>query len=110
PMVRLVRNPMNRGKGYSVRHGIQEASGEVILFIDADNSTPIEDADKVLRAIEGGADVAVGSRWLERELQHRPQPWHRRVNGRLYNALVRFLLMQGLKDTQNGFKAYKRLA
>jgi glycosyltransferase involved in cell wall biosynthesis len=67
-------NPVNCGKGQSIRDGVQRASGEIILFTDADNSTPIEDAEKLVQAIEDGADIAIGSRWVDRKLQVQPQP------------------------------------
>ncbi|MHC5039767.1 MAG: glycosyltransferase, partial [Planctomycetota bacterium] len=57
PGVRLLRNPGNRGKGYSVRHGMGEGAGEVLLFSDADLSTPIEETEKMLQAHARGADV-----------------------------------------------------
>ena len=69
PDVRLVENPGNRGKGYSVRNGMLHATGDVMLFTDADLSSPIHEADKLFAAIRQGADVAIGSRWLQRELQ-----------------------------------------
>jgi len=67
-IVRLIENPGNRGKGYSVRNGMLNAQGEVLLFSDADLSSPIEEAPKLFAALEGGADVAIGSRWLRSEL------------------------------------------
>jgi len=108
--VRLVDNKLNQGKGRSIRDGVMQATGDIILFTDADNSTPIEDADKLVEAISEGADVAIGSRWLQRNLQTLPQPWYRRLNGRIYNLLLRIFLGLDFKDTQNGFKAYSRQA
>ena len=65
PGVRVLRNGRNRGKGFSVRHGVLEAYGEFVLFTDADLSAPIEEADKLLAALESsGTDAAVGSRAL----------------------------------------------
>ena len=89
PDVRLVENPGNRGKGYSVRNGMLHAQGDVMLFTDADLSSPIYEADKLFRAIEQGADVAIGSRWLQAELQTERQPWHRQLYGRLFNFALR---------------------
>jgi dolichyl-phosphate beta-glucosyltransferase len=63
-LVRLVENPGNRGKGYSVRNGVLRASGEYVLFSDSDLSSPIHEATKLFDALRGGADVAIGSRWL----------------------------------------------
>jgi len=80
PVVRILENPGNRGKGYSVRNGMMNASGQVLLFTDADLSSPIEEAEKLFSLIESGdADVAIGSRYLRSELQTRKQPIHRRV-------------------------------
>jgi glycosyltransferase involved in cell wall biosynthesis len=108
--VRLVENPGNRGKGYSVRHGMLEAQGDVMLFTDADLSSPIYEADKLFAAIEKGADVAIGSRWLEAALQTERQPWHRQVYGRMFNLALRLTLGLKYRDTQCGFKAFTRKA
>jgi len=62
--VRLVENPGNRGKGYSVRNGMLNARGDIVLFSDADLSSPIEEMPKLLQALAAGADIAIGSRWL----------------------------------------------
>jgi len=110
PSVLLVENPGNRGKGYSVRNGMLHARGEVALFTDADLSSPIFEADKLFAALAEGADVAIGSRWLQRELQTERQPWLRQLYGRLFNVGLRVLLGLGFKDTQCGFKAFNRRA
>jgi len=107
--VRLVRNDRNHGKGYTVRHGVLEARGEFILFTDADLSAPIEEADKLLSALQSsGADAAVGSRALERELIGIHQPLLREMAGRFFNLLVWFITGLRLHDTQCGFKLFKR--
>jgi dolichyl-phosphate beta-glucosyltransferase len=110
PGVRLLQNPGNRGKGYSVRHGMLEAQGEILLFSDADLSSPIAEAEKLLAAIAGGADIAIGSRWLKTELQLRRQPLHRQLYGRIFNLALRLILGLQFKDTQCGFKAFTRRA
>jgi dolichyl-phosphate beta-glucosyltransferase len=110
PQVRLIENPGNRGKGYSVRHGMLKAQGEIIVFSDADLSSPIEEMPKLLQAIEAGADIAIGSRWLRAELQTRRQSLHRQLFGRIFNALNRGILGLRFKDTQCGFKAFTRRA
>ena len=108
--VRLLENPGNRGKGYSIRNGVLNANGDLILFTDADLSAPIEEAPKLLAAIERGADIAIGSRWVRSELQTRRQSVARQVLGRVFNALLRLLLRLDFKDTQCGFKAFRREA
>jgi dolichyl-phosphate beta-glucosyltransferase len=108
--VRLLDNPGNRGKGYSVRHGMLEARGELLLFSDADLASPIEEAERLFAVLRGGVDVAVGSRWLDPSLQTVRQPFYRRVLGRVYNLLLRVLLGLNYKDTQCGFKAFTRAA
>jgi len=108
--VRLVENPGNRGKGYSVRHGMLQAQGDVMLFTDADLSSPIYEASKLFAAIEKGADVAIGSRWLQADLQTERQPWHRQLYGRVFNLALRLTLGLKYRDTQCGFKAFSRPA
>jgi dolichyl-phosphate beta-glucosyltransferase len=108
PAVRLLQNPGNRGKGYSVRNGMLNAKGDVLLFSDADLSSPIEEAHKLFTAIANGADVAIGSRWLQTELQTRRQPIYRQFFGRIFNLTLRLVLGLDFKDTQCGFKAFSR--
>jgi dolichyl-phosphate beta-glucosyltransferase len=110
PLVVLVENPGNRGKGYSVRNGMLHARGAIALFSDADLSSPITEADKLFSALSDGADVAIGSRWLQRELQTERQPLYRQLYGRLFNLGLRVVLGLGFKDTQCGFKAFNRRA
>ena len=107
-VLKILENPGNRGKGYSVRNGMLHASGQVLLFSDADMSSPIEEAAKLFAAISEGADVAIGSRWLRTELQTQRQPWHRQVFGRLFNLVVRVMLGLNYSDTQCGLKAFTR--
>ena len=108
--IRLVQNPGNRGKGYSVRNGMLNARGRVILFTDADLSSPIEEAPKLLEALEAGADIAIGSRWMRSELRTKRQSLTRQVLGRVFNLLLRMVLRLDFKDTQCGFKAFRRRA
>jgi glycosyltransferase involved in cell wall biosynthesis len=108
PCLRLLENPGNRGKGYSVRNGMLNASGELLLFSDADLSSPIEEGPKLLAAIHAGADVVIGSRWLRPELQTQRQSLLRQFYGRAFNMALRILLGLNLKDTQCGFKAFTR--
>jgi glycosyltransferase involved in cell wall biosynthesis len=110
PRLRLLENPGNRGKGYSVRNGMLHAGGDILLFSDADLSSPIEEADKLFAAIANGADIAIGSRWLESHLQTQRQPLHRQLFGRVFNLLLRVILGLKFKDTQCGFKVFTRHA
>jgi len=106
PAVRLLQNPGNKGKGYSVRHGMLNAHGDLLLFSDADLSSPIYEAEKLFAALAGGAEVAIGSRWLRSELQTERQPFYRQLFGRVFNLHLRALLGLKYKDTQCGFKAF----
>lgn len=110
PQILLVQNPGNRGKGYSVRNGMLHARGEICLFTDADLSSPITEAPKLFDAIRQGADVAIGSRWLRAELQTERQPLYRQAFGRIFNLLLRVILGLHFRDTQCGFKAFRREA
>jgi glycosyltransferase involved in cell wall biosynthesis len=110
PRLHLIKNPGNRGKGYSVRNGLLQAAGDVVMFTDADLSAPMEEADRLLAAISAGADVAIGSRWMDRTRQTIHQPLYRQFFGRCFNAITRGVMGLPFKDTQCGFKAFKRPA
>lgn len=111
PGVRLLRNPGNRGKGYSVRHGMLAAEGEWTLFTDADLSAPIGELDKLLAAArEKGASVAIGSRALDRKLIEVHQSWFRETAGRVFNLLMRIATGLPFADTQCGFKLFEHKA
>lgn len=110
PSVRLIENARNRGKGYSVRNGILQGRGQVVMFTDADLSAPIEEAQRLFDAIANGADVAIGSRWIERDRQTVRQSWYRRFFGRCFNWLTRLVMRMPFADTQCGFKAFRRQA
>lgn len=108
--VRLVHNAANSGKGYSVKNGILHARGEVVMFTDADLSAPIAEAELLFGAIRDGADVAIGSRWLERSRQTERQPLYRQFFGRCFNLVTRTVMGLKYADTQCGFKAFTREA
>jgi dolichyl-phosphate beta-glucosyltransferase len=110
PEVRLLQNSGNRGKGFSVRNGLLRALGEVVMFTDADLSAPIEEAEGLFAAIARGADIAIGSRWLERSRQTIRQPLYRRLFGRCFNGVTRAIMGLPFADTQCGFKAFTRAA
>ena len=106
--VRLLRVSPNRGKGYAVRHGVLNAAGEFVLFTDADLSAPIQEADSLFAALEScGADAAIGSRALRRELIGIRQPLLRDYSGRCYNLLVQLVTGLRIHDTQCGFKLFR---
>jgi dolichyl-phosphate beta-glucosyltransferase len=107
--IRLLRNPGNRGKGYSVRNGMLAAEGDWVLFSDADLSAPIEDLDVLLKAAnEQQAAIAIGSRAVNRSLVGVHQPFFREMSGRTYNLVMRILTGLPYGDTQCGFKLYRR--
>jgi dolichyl-phosphate beta-glucosyltransferase len=108
PRLRVISNGENRGKGYSVRHGMLEAQGRIVLFTDADLSAPIEEADKLLAALEN-SDVAIGSRAMDRSLIFLRQSLFREFAGIVFNAIVRLTLRLPFVDTQCGFKAFRRV-
>ena len=103
---RITTDVTNRGKGEAVRRGFLLAKGTYVLFSDADLSTPIEEVEKLLRALEAGADVAIGSRRLPTS-EVDPQPLHRRFMGWVFSTLVRTLAVPGVRDSQCGFKCYR---
>lgn len=105
PGVELIRND-HRGKGYAVRTGMLAARGHIILFSDADLSTPIEEAAELLPWFEQGYSIVIGSR--EGKGAHRIQePFYRHIMGRVFNFIVRLLTVRGIQDTQCGFKAFR---
>ncbi len=105
--LRVVSNGVNLGKGYSVRHGVQEARGRIVLFTDADLSAPIEEADKLIEALEK-YDLAIGSRAVDRSLITVHETRFRELAGIIFNKLVRIILWLPFVDTQCGFKAFDR--
>jgi len=107
--VKLLENPGNRGKGYSVRHGMLEATQELVLFSDADLSTPIEEAETLAAPVlEGRAEVAIGSRAVTGANVEVSQPFYRVAMGKVFNRFVRFIALGGIADTQCGFKLFTR--
>jgi glycosyltransferase involved in cell wall biosynthesis len=105
--LRVISNGQNRGKGYSVRHGSMESSGEIVLFTDADLSAPIEEADKLLAKMNE-YDVAIGSRAMNRQLIEVHESRFRELAGIIFNRIVRVILRLPFVDTQCGFKAFRR--
>jgi glycosyltransferase involved in cell wall biosynthesis len=107
PTLRVVSNGINRGKGYSVRHGMQKARGRTALFTDADLSAPIEEAGKLIDALETN-DIAIGSRAMDRSLISMHESRFREFAGIIFNKIVRGVLWLPFVDTQCGFKAFRR--
>ena len=95
-----------RGKGAAVKYGMLEAKGEIRLFMDADNSTSIDQFNKMIPYFNSGYSVVIGSRDIEGAELVPPQPWHKRIAGNLGNLFIQFMLLPGIWDTQCGFKAF----
>ena len=105
---RLIRLEENRGKGYAVRKGLLVARANIVLFSDADLSTPITETSKLIEPIEAGeCDLTFGSRALDRRLIGVHQPWRREQGGRVFNLIVRLATGLPFWDTQCGFKAFR---
>ncbi len=108
--IRVLRNGRNRGKGYSIKHGVLAARGDLVLISDADFSTPIDDLPLLLQAVEReGHGIAIGSRGLRESRVVRRQAVWRETMGRAFNVLVRALTRLPFRDTQCGFKLMRRL-
>jgi len=107
PQLRVVSNGVNRGKGFSVRHGSLEARGDIVLFTDADLSSPIEEGEKLLATL-ATHDVAIGSRAVDRSLIEVHESLFREFAGIVFNRIVQAILRLPFVDTQCGFKAFRR--
>ncbi len=109
PSFRLLSRVENKGKGYSVKEGILDSRGHLILFTDADLSTPIEELDNFLPWADE-YDVVIGSRALPDSDIQVHQSFFREYMGKTFNLFVRLLVLRGIKDTQCGFKLFQRQA
>jgi dolichyl-phosphate beta-glucosyltransferase len=105
--LRLIRLPANRGKGYAVRAGVVNSRGRLVLFADADGSTPIGEVVRLETALREGADVAIGSRVVNTGGVQVTTRLYRRVIGRVFHLLVGLLTVRGFRDTQCGFKLFR---
>jgi len=106
--VRVLHNPGNRGKGYSVRHGMLESKMDWRLLTDADLSAPIEELEKLWNAVkDGNAEIAIGSRALDRRLIGVHQPGFRETAGKVFNFVMQMLIGLHIRDTQCGFKLFR---
>ena len=106
PNVRVLENDINRGKGYSVRRGFLEATGDRRVFIDADLSLPIEGLDGMMARFDAGADVVIASRTAPGSRVEGAPPAGRDVMSRVFNLAVQALAVPGIADTQCGFKGF----
>jgi dolichyl-phosphate beta-glucosyltransferase len=110
PGLRIIRNVKNAGKGNAVRRGLEEGKGDILLFSDADFSSPIEEAEKLLDAISSGYDIAIASRGMTNSNIEVAQHWMRETMGKVFNLIIRTLLPLHYQDTQCGFKMFRREA
>ncbi|MCL5733885.1 MAG: glycosyltransferase family 2 protein [Patescibacteria group bacterium] len=108
--LKLVDNEKNKGKGGVVRQGMLAANGEVRLFMDADNSTSVSHFEKMLPYFKEGYDVVIGSRAIKGSQLDPPQPFIRRLLGKMGNIFIQIMVLPGIKDTQCGFKAFTEKA
>ncbi|MCK5218803.1 glycosyltransferase family 2 protein [bacterium] len=106
--MRVLKNHRNLGKGAAVRQGIAAAQGDLILFSDADLSTPIQELAQLEKAVQAGADAAIASRGISGSRVPTRQPFYRELMGKIFNLLVRVITLPGIYDTQCGFKLFRR--
>jgi len=110
PHLRVLAYAPNRGKGHAVRFGLRHAVGDWVLFSDADLSTPIAAVEAMLATGAAGADIVIGSRALGGAEIRERQPFYREAGGKLFNLLVRIMILPDLHDTQCGFKLIRSAA
>ena len=109
PRIRLIENPGNRGKGFAVRNGMLNARLDWALITDADLSAPIEELSRLLDAVKSkDAAVAIGSRAVDRTLVSVHQSAFREMSGRMFNLVMRAVTGLSFRDTQCGFKLFRR--
>jgi dolichyl-phosphate beta-glucosyltransferase len=106
--IKVINRRINRGKGFSVKEGVLSAHGSYIIFTDADLSTPIDEINKLIKMFEEGYAVVIGSRALVESDVQIHQPWYREGMGKIFNILVQALAVRGIKDTQCGFKGFRK--
>jgi len=107
PKVRAIKQPRNMGKGAAVRTGMMAANGKLLLFSDADLSTPIYEINKIVEHIDCGFDVVIGSRAIDNDMIKVHQPFYREFMGKTFNKFVQLFAIKGIKDTQCGFKGFR---
>lgn len=108
--LKVLRRETNHGKGFAVREGVLNTSGDFILICDADLATPMEELDGFWRFMDEGADIVIASRPLRGSHLVKRQPFYRELAGRVFNLLVRAAAVRGIHDTQCGFKLFRREA
>jgi len=106
--VEVIELPVNRGKGFAVRVGVAAAQGDVVLFSDVDLSTPLEEVAGFVARHEAGADVVFGSRALLESRVATRQVWWRETMGRAFNQVARRVVPIATRDSQCGFKSFRR--
>jgi dolichyl-phosphate beta-glucosyltransferase len=104
--IRILKNEINKGKGYSIKRGVLNATRDLILFSDADLSTPIEELDHFIKYLD--YDIIIGSRALKESNIIIHQPFYREYSGKIFNLFVKLFTVRGIKDTQCGFKLFKK--
>jgi dolichyl-phosphate beta-glucosyltransferase len=110
PQMQLLKHKVNSGKGAAIKTGVMSSKGRLILFSDADLSTPIEELKKLNKAILDGYDISIASRGLKDSNIVIPQPFHRRLAGKIFPLLVRLIVLKDFRDTQCGFKLFTKEA
>ncbi|MFC1807390.1 dolichyl-phosphate beta-glucosyltransferase [Candidatus Omnitrophota bacterium] len=103
----ILSNRENKGKGFSVKRGMRACAGDYILFSDADLSTPIEEVEKLFCYIRSGFDIAIGSRSIRGSDVKVHQPFYREWMGKAFNLIVQHIVLDGIVDTQCGFKLFR---
>jgi dolichyl-phosphate beta-glucosyltransferase len=107
PHLKVIRYETNMGKGYALRKGVLASKGEIVLLTDADLSTPIEELSRLLPLIyDNTCDIAIGSRALALSKIIKKQPWWRQSMGKLFNKIVKIVVLDDFNDTQCGFKMF----
>lgn len=105
--LKIISYPVNRGKGYALRQGVLASQGTFVLLTDADLSTPIEELEKLSKlVVENKCEIAIGSRALSLSEIIVEQPWLRQKMGKIFNGIIRVLVLDGVSDTQCGFKLF----
>ena len=105
--LKILKNKINKGKGYCVKRGILESRYSLVLFTDSDLSIPIEQLNKFIRYIKQGYQIVIASKYMKGSSSNAKQPIHRLIMGKMFSLLVRLLLLKDFKDTQCGFKLFE---